>query len=122
MAGTVITSSALPDTDDLGTPQPRYTSALGALTVLFFAFGFITCLNDILIPFLKAIFGLTYAQANLINGCFFGAYFVMGIPAGTLVKRVGYKRGMLLGFLIAAVGCFLFYPAAASRSLSLPVR
>lgn len=98
---------------------PRYTSALVALTVLFFSFGFITCLNDILIPYLKAIFQLNYAQANLINLCFFGAYFFVSIPAGRLVARVGYKNGMLLGFAVAALGCLLFYPAAASRAYGL---
>ncbi len=100
-------------------PAPRYTSALSALTILFFMMGFITCLNDILLPYLKAIFQLSYAQANLINLCFFGAYFVMGIPAGKLVERLGYKGGMLLGFVVAALGCFLFYPAAESRTYEL---
>ncbi|GAB3244471.1 sugar MFS transporter [Hymenobacter seoulensis] len=102
-----------------GGETPRYTSALASLTVLFFMMGFITCLNDILIPYLKAIFQLSYTQANLINLCFFGAYFVMGIPAGKLVQRIGYKGGMLAGFLIAALGAFLFYPAADSRSYAL---
>jgi FHS family L-fucose permease-like MFS transporter len=99
--------------------SPRYTTALSAVTVLFFLWGFITCLNDILIPYLKAIFRLSFAQANLINLCFFGAYFLMSIPAGKLVSRVGYKRGMLLGFVVAAVGAFLFYPAAAQRAYGL---
>ncbi|MFD1872357.1 sugar MFS transporter [Hymenobacter bucti] len=98
---------------------PRYTSALSAVTTLFFLWGFITCLNDILIPYLKAIFQLSFAQANLINLCFFGAYFLMSIPAGKLVARVGYKRGMLLGFVVAAIGAFLFYPAAAQRAYGL---
>ena len=98
---------------------PRYTSALASLTVLFFMMGFITCLNDILIPYLKAIFNLSFAQANLINLCFFGAYFVMGVPASKVVERLGYKGGMLLGFLVAAVGCFLFYPAAEQRAYGL---
>ena len=111
----VVSAPALPP----GAPAPRYASALSALTVLFFAFGFITCLNDILIPYLKAIFQLSYAQANLINLCFFGAYFVMGIPAGKVVSRLGYKGGMLMGFLVAAGGCFLFYPAADSHSYPL---
>jgi len=102
----------------LGT-TPRYTSALSAVTTLFFLWGFITCLNDILIPYLKAIFQLSFAQANLINLCFFGAYFLMSIPAGKLVARVGYKRGMLLGFVVAAIGAFLFYPAAAQRVYGL---
>jgi FHS family L-fucose permease-like MFS transporter len=99
--------------------QPRYTSALAALTVLFFMMGFITCLNDILIPYLKGLFTLSYAKVNLVNFCFFGAYLVMGVPAGLIVKRIGYKRGMLIGFLIAALGCFLFFPAAESRTFSL---
>ncbi|SHJ05695.1 MFS transporter, FHS family, L-fucose permease [Hymenobacter daecheongensis DSM 21074] len=99
--------------------SPSYTSALASLTVLFFMMGFITCLNDILIPYLKGLFTLSYAKVNLVNFCFFGAYFVMGVPAGQVVKRLGYKKGMLLGFLIAAVGCFLFYPAAESRTFEL---
>ncbi len=105
-------------TQDTG-PAPRYTSALASLTVLFFMMGFITVLNDILIPYLKGLFTLSYAKANLVNFCFFGAYLVMGVPAGQVVKRLGYKRGMLAGFLIAAVGCFLFYPAAESRTFGL---
>ena len=99
--------------------SPNYTSALSAVTVLFFLWGFITCLNDILIPYLKAIFQLSFAQANLINLCFFGAYFLVSIPAGKLVAHLGYKRGMLLGFVVAAIGAFLFYPAAAQRSYGL---
>ena len=102
-----------------GAPAPRYTSALNAVTTLFFLWGFITSLNDILIPYLKAIFRLSYTQANLINLCFFGAYFLMSIPAGKLVARVGYKRGMLLGFGVAALGAFVFYPAAEQRSYAL---
>ena len=98
---------------------PRYTSALSAVTTLFFLWGFITCLNDILIPYLKAIFQLSFAQANFINLCFFGAYFLMSVPAGKLVARVGYKRGMLLGFVVAAMGAFLFYPAASQRVYGL---
>ncbi|RZL11127.1 MAG: sugar MFS transporter [Hymenobacter sp.] len=101
------------------TPTPRYTSALSAVTTLFFLWGFITSLNDILIPYLKAIFQLSYTQANLINLCFFGAYFLMSIPAGKLVERVGYKRGMLLGFVVAAIGAFVFYPAAEQRAYGL---
>jgi len=100
-------------------PAPRYTSALASLTVLFFMMGFITCLNDILIPYLKGLFTLSYAKVNLVNFCFFGAYLVMGVPAGLAVKRLGYKRGMLLGFLVAALGCALFYPAAESRTFEL---
>ncbi len=92
-----------------------YSTALSSLTILFFMMGFITVLNDILIPYLKLIFQLSYAKVMLINMCFFGAYFFMSIPSGWIVQKIGYKKGMLLGFLIAAVGCLLFYPAAATR-------
>jgi MFS transporter, FHS family, L-fucose permease len=112
-------SSANVITPTGATTDQRYTSALASLTVLFFMMGFITCLNDILIPYLKGLFSLSYAKVNLVNFCFFGAYFFMGIPAGLIVKRFGYKRGMLLGFVVAAIGCFLFYPAAASRTFEL---
>jgi FHS family L-fucose permease-like MFS transporter len=115
----LVAPSSISAQADTGQQTPRYTSALSSLTVLFFMMGFITCLNDILIPYLKSIFQLNYTQANLINFCFFGAYFVMGIPAGKLVQRLGYKGGMLAGFVVAALGCFLFYPAADSRSYPL---
>jgi FHS family L-fucose permease-like MFS transporter len=96
-----------------------YSTALSSLMILFFMMGFITVLNDILIPYLKLIFQLNYTEVMLINTCFFGAYFVMSIPSGNIVQKIGYKKGMLMGFMIAALGCFLFYPAAASRSYSL---
>ncbi|MDO7886758.1 sugar MFS transporter [Hymenobacter cheonanensis] len=120
MAAPLISSPAAASGPALSAgPAPRYTSALSAVTTLFFLWGFITSLNDILIPYLKAIFQLSYTQANLINLCFFGAYFLMSIPAGLLVEKVGYKRGMLLGFGVAALGAFLFYPAADQRSYGL---
>ena len=78
--------------------------------------GFITCLNDILIPHLKAIFDLSYVQAMLVQFCFFTAYAVMSIPMGKLVGKIGYKGGVIGGFLLTAVGCLLFYPAADSAS------
>ncbi|AMR25930.1 hypothetical protein A0257_01675 [Hymenobacter psoromatis] len=119
MATPIITSAARPTPATSLTPTPRYTSALASLTVLFFMMGFITCLNDILIPYLKGLFSLSYAKVMLVNSCFFGAYLIMGIPAGYVVKRLGYKQGMLVGFLVAALGCFLFFPAAGSRTFGL---
>jgi FHS family L-fucose permease-like MFS transporter len=94
----------------------RYTAALVVLTTLFFMWGLITSLNDILIPHLKAAFALSYTQAMLIQFCFFGAYFVASLPSGYLVKRVGYKRGIITGLAAAGVGCLLFFPAAAMHS------
>ena len=94
----------------------NYGFALTSLTTLFFMWGFITCLNDILIPHLKAVFDLSYVQAMLVQFCFFGAYFLMSLPSGHIVKRLGYKNGIVVGLLIAAVGCVLFYPAAAMHN------
>ncbi|MBF0804687.1 MULTISPECIES: sugar MFS transporter [unclassified Neisseria] len=96
--------------------QQNNTFALSVLTTLFFMMGFITCMNDILIPHLKEIFKLSYTQAMLIQFCFFAAYAVMSIPMGKLVEKLGYKNGVIGGFLIASVGCLLFYPAAGSHS------
>jgi FHS family L-fucose permease-like MFS transporter len=92
---------------------------LAVLTTLFFMWGFLTCLNDIIIPHLKAVFELNYAQAMLIQFAFFMAYFVMSLPSGAIVKRLGYKNGIIIGLLGAGVGCVLFYPAAGARSYGL---
>ncbi|GLX81135.1 sugar MFS transporter [Thalassotalea eurytherma] len=96
--------------------QSNYRFALTSLTSLFFMWGFITCLNDILIPHLKAVFDLTYTQAMLIQFCFFGAYFLVSLPAGKLVKSLGYQKGIVVGLVIAAIGCLCFYPAASMQS------
>lgn len=90
--------------------------ALTALTSLFFMWGFITCLNDILIPHLKAVFDLNYMQSMLVQFCFFGAYFLVSLPSGNLVKKLGYQKGIVVGLVVAAIGCLLFYPAASSHS------
>ena len=97
----------------------NYVFSLCALTTLFFMWGFITCLNDILIPHLKNVFSLSYTQASLIQFCFFGAYFIVSIPAGKIVKRIGYKHGIVLGLIIASIGCLLFYPAAGLQVYAL---
>jgi len=89
------------------------------LTSLFFIWGFITCLNDILIPHLKSVFTLNYTQAMLIQFCFFTAYFVVSVPSGYLVEKIDYKGGIIAGLSIAGIGCLLFYPAAGSHSYPL---
>jgi len=96
-----------------------YLGALAVLTSLFFMWGFLTSLNDILIPHLKAVFTLNYAQAMLVQFCFFAAYFVMSVPSGYLVERLNYKAGIIIGLAIAGSGCLLFYPAAALRSYAV---
>ncbi|MEQ3513889.1 sugar MFS transporter [Pseudoalteromonas sp. BZB3] len=101
------------DTNNQVEQPQNNTFALITLTTLFFMWGFITCLNDILIPYLKNAFSLTYTQAMLVQFCFFGAYFIVSIPAGTLVSKIGFKKGIITGLVIASLGCFLFYPAAA---------
>ncbi|MCE1248125.1 MAG: L-fucose:H+ symporter permease [Firmicutes bacterium] len=94
----------------------NFTFALTILTSLFFLWGFITCLNDILIPHLKALFSLTYTQAMLIQFCFFTAYFVVSLPAGIIIEKTGYKKGIVIGLITAGLGCLTFYPAAALAS------
>ncbi|MFO1369167.1 MAG: sugar MFS transporter [Marinagarivorans sp.] len=115
MAGFSSTTSTVSGTAN----QQNYTFALSALTTLFFMWGFLTCLNDILIPHLKEVFDLNYTQGMLIQFCFFGAYFLVSLPAGLLVKKVGYKTGAVIGLVIAALGCLMFYPAAAMREYAV---
>jgi FHS family L-fucose permease-like MFS transporter len=121
MAGTVpatVHSGDVAVSATGGTGQ-RNALPLLVLTSLFFMWGFLTCLNDIIIPHLKAVFELGYAQAMLIQLAFFAAYLVVSIPAGWLVERLGYKPGIVIGLLVAAAGCALFYPAAGFRSYAL---
>ncbi|WP_110650466.1 L-fucose:H+ symporter permease [Salinicola peritrichatus] len=99
--------------------RPNYRNALVIVTTIFFMWGFITCLNDILIPHLKAVFSLNYTQTMLIQFTFFGAYFVMSLPMGKVLAKVGYKNAISLGLLIAAVGAVLFFPAAKAPSYPL---
>ena len=102
-----------------GSEKNPYFGSLTILTSLFFIWGFITCLNDILIPHLKSIFELTYTQAMLIQFCFFAAYFVVSVPSGYLVEKIDYKAGIIAGLSIAGIGCLLFYPAASQHSYPL---
>jgi FHS family L-fucose permease-like MFS transporter len=92
--------------------QPQQTFPLVVITVLFFMWGLLTSLNDVLIPHLKSVYTLNYVQAMLVQFCFFGAYFIVSLPAGALIRRIGYKRGAVAGLMVAALGCALFYPAA----------
>jgi len=101
-------------------PETRnYRSALAAVTTLFFMWGFLTSLNDILVPHLKAIFDLNYAEVMLIQFSFFSAYFIFSLPSGKLIDRIGYKRAMVVGLLTMGLGALLFVPAAAVPSFPL---
>jgi MFS transporter, FHS family, L-fucose permease len=86
---------------------------------LFFIFGGITSLNDVIIPKLKELFTLNYTQAMLVQFCFFTAYLVIGIPGAQLVKKVGYMRGAVIGLLTMMVGCLLFIPASQNATYAL---
>jgi FHS family L-fucose permease-like MFS transporter len=92
-----------------------YPLALSVITTVFFMWGFLTCLNDILIPHLKAVFELNYAQAMLVQFTFFGAYFLMSLPAGRVVAHLGYKKSIVTGLVIAGIGALGFWPAAGLR-------
>ncbi|MFN6943967.1 MAG: L-fucose:H+ symporter permease [Cytophagaceae bacterium] len=96
-------------------PNKNYTTPLAIVTALFFMWGFITCMNDILIPHLKDVFNLSYAEAMLIQFTFFGAYFIMSLPSGKIVSKIGYKNGIIVGLITAGIGCLLFYPAAETK-------
>jgi MFS family permease len=85
---------------------------------LFFIFGGITSLNDVIIPKLKELFTLNYTQAMLVQFCFFTAYAVIGIPGARLIKRIGYMRGAVAGLLTMMVGCLLFIPARLAAVMS----
>ena len=99
--------------------QKNYRNAFIFLTSLFFLWGFITVLVDSLIPRIRDLFTLTFFQAGLVQFAFFGAYFVLSIPAGFLLSKIGYKKGIILGLITMAVGCALFYPAASYRTFSV---
>jgi FHS family L-fucose permease-like MFS transporter len=86
---------------------------------LFFIFGGITSLNDVIIPKLKELFTLNYTQAMLVQFCFFTAYLVIGIPGAKLVKKIGYMRGAVAGLLTMMVGCLLFIPASQTATYGL---
>jgi MFS transporter, FHS family, L-fucose permease len=96
-----------------------YTVPLAVVTTLFFMWGFLTCLNDILVPHLKPIFDLNYTRIMLIQSAFFGAYFLFSIPSAKVIDWIGYQRSMVVGLLTMGVGAFLFVPAASVPSYPL---
>ncbi|MGA2811737.1 MAG: L-fucose:H+ symporter permease [Candidatus Acidiferrum sp.] len=103
---------------DLSVPitERRYLAPFVLITSLFFLWAFGVNLNDILIPHLKKAFGLTDFQSSFIQVAFFGGYFLAAFPAGRLMEKVGYKKGILAGLLLCALGAGLFLPASASRA------
>src|SRR5215813_3869594 len=108
--------AALADRRSVPLTERRYVVPLVLITTLFFLWALGVNLNDILIPHLKAAFGLTDFQSSFIQIAFFGGYFLAAFPAGWLMEKIGYKKGILLGLLICATGTLLFLPAASSRT------
>ena len=96
-----------------------YKSALIFLTTLFFLWGFITVLVDSLVPRLKDVFEMSYAKTVLVQFAFFTAFFVVSVPAGAILSKIGYRKGIVLGLIIMALGCLLFYPAAEFRNFTI---
>ena len=101
------------------TTVDHYARPLAIVTTLFFMWGFLTSLNDILVPHLKSIFELSYARAMLIQFAFFSAYFLFSIPWSKIVNTIGYQKTMVTGLLSMAVGALLFVPAASYASFAL---
>lgn len=100
--------------------------SFAVIVLLFFMWGFITCMNDLLIPKFKEMFELSYAQSMFVQFSFFGAYFIgslvyfiISVATGDPISRMGYKKGILVGLVVAAAGCALFYPASISQSYVL---
>lgn len=120
--GQALMAIAAPNTGTSSTSPgsgQSYGAALATVTTLFFMWGFLTCLNDILVPHLKSIFSLNYAKIMLINSAFFGAYFVFSIPSAKVIDWIGYHRSMVVGLLTMGLGAFLFVPAASAPSYPL---
>ncbi|WP_343562121.1 sugar MFS transporter [Sphingobacterium sp.] len=92
--------------------QRLYLGALTCLGVLYFMMGFVTVLNDTLVPYFKQGFHLNYAQSSLVQFYFYLTYGLVSIPAGKMLMRIGYKKGMIVGFFLASVGAMLFFPSA----------
>src|SRR5438046_813757 len=98
--------------------ERRFVAPLVLVTSLFFLWALGVNLNDILIPHLKKAFHLSDFRSSLIQTAFFGGYFLAALPAGWLMEKIGYKRGILVGLLMCAIGALLFVPAAAIRLYS----
>jgi len=97
----------------------NYSRPLAVVTTLFFMWGFLTCLNDILVPHLKSIFDLSYTRVMLVQFAFFSAYFLFSVPWSKVVNRIGYQKTMVVGLLTMTLGALLFVPAASVASFSL---
>jgi MFS transporter, FHS family, L-fucose permease len=114
----MVTTGNAPATSGQSGGQ-TYRAALAMVTTLFFFWGFVTVLNDILVPHLKSIFDLNYTKVMLIQFAFFSAYFIFSIPSAKVIDTIGYKRTMVAGLVTMGIGAFLFIPAASVPSFAL---
>src|SRR6202162_2589755 len=115
-----IVSSSTSKNADGSEAEAAYATNLQVFVyVLFFSFGGITSLNDVIIPKLKGLFTLSYGEVMLVQSAFFAAYFIISIPAAALVRRIGYMRSAVAGLLTMTVGCLLFIPASAHALFGL---
>lgn len=96
-------------------PHKSLSGSLIVISVLFFIWGILFCMNDILVPHFKALFTLTYFEASLVQFTFFGTYLLISIPAGKMIATYGYKKSIIIGLCATTFGCLLFYPAASIR-------
>src|SRR3984957_4309738 len=119
MADQKLAARSMSETDPSTVPPASYTRPLAIVTTLFFTWGFLTCLNDILVPHLKSIFDLSYARVMLVQFAFFSAYFLFSLPWARFVNRIGHQKTMVVGLLTMAWGAFLFLPAASLASFPL---
>src|SRR5215467_2658805 len=115
----ITTSSSAAQSVATAAVTQDYSRPLAIVTTLFFMWGFLTCLNDILVPHLKSIFDMNFAQVMLVQFAFFSAYFLFSVPWSRIVNRLGYQRTMVAGLLTMALGALLFLPAAATLSYPL---
>lgn len=115
----MVSSNITEQSPAIGSPAKTDVRAMSIVTTLFFMWGFLTCLNDILVPHLKNIFDLNYGQVMLIQFSFFSAYFVFSMPSAKLIEFAGYQKSMVVGLGTMGLGAFLFVPAAAEPSFPL---
>lgn len=112
-------SSAVQDSGIIEKKSSNLKMAFVLMSSLFFVWGAIVSLNDILIPHLKSLFNMNYTETMLIQFCYFGAYFTMAVPASVVIGKIGYKKGIVWGLVIVGIGCLIFLPAAYIISYGL---
>ena len=106
-------------TKSASAPRRNYLLSLGILAGMFFIFGAVSWVNSILIPYFRICCELTHFESYFVSFAFYIAYFIMAVPSGILLKKVGFKRGIMYGFMLTALGAFVFVPAALFRQFEI---